>query len=138
MASTFGSMTRVNYYIDVWHGPMTPQGGGEPQGKLAQAIITQFGGFGQFQEQFGAAGRTQFRSGWPWLSVAPTGKLEIGATANQDTPLSNLKLPILALDVRAHAYYFKYQNNPPEFIANWWKMVNWPRVEQNFDDIAAR
>jgi len=114
---------------------LTPRGGGEPQGKLLQAIIKTFGGFAQFKEGFEAAAKNRSGSGWAWLCVTPTGDIEITSTANQDTPLSNGHLPILALDVWEHAYYLKYHNRRPEYIANWWHVVNWNKVQEQFDKI---
>lgn len=114
---------------------MTPEGGGEPQGKLAQAIVKAFGSLAQFKERFDTAAKNHLGSGWAWLSVAPTGDLEIGATANQDTPLSRGHLPILGLDVWEHAYYLKYHNQRPAYITNWWHVVNWKKVQEQFETI---
>ncbi len=116
---------------------MTPRGGGEPQGKLAQAITKTFGGFAQFKEEFDAAAKNRSGSGWAWLSVASTGDLETSSTANQETPISNGRLPILALDVWEHAYYLKYHNQRPEYITHWWQLVNWKKVQEQFDHITA-
>lgn len=114
---------------------MTPRGGGEPQGKLAQAMTKRFGGFAQFREEFNDAAKNRSGSGWAWLSVASTGDLETGSTANQDTPLSNGQLPILALDVWEHAYYLNYHNRRPEYVTHWWQLVNWKKVQEQFDSI---
>ena len=114
---------------------MTPRGGGEPQGKLAQAITKTFGGFAQFKEDFDAAAKNRSGSGWAWLSVTSTGDLEIGSTANQNNPLSNDQLPILGLDVWEHAYYLKYHNKRPEYITHWWQVVNWKKVQEQFENI---
>jgi Fe-Mn family superoxide dismutase len=114
---------------------MTPRGAGEPQGKLAQAITKTFGGFAQFKEEFDAAAKNRSGSGWAWLSVTSTGDLETGSTANQDTPLSNGHLPILGLDVWEHAYYLKYHNKRPEYITHWWHVVNWKKVQEQFENI---
>jgi Fe-Mn family superoxide dismutase len=116
---------------------MTPRGGGEPQGKLAQAITKAFGGFAQFKAKFDAAAKNLSGSGWVWLFVTSTGDLETGSTANQDTPLSNGQLPILALDVWEHAYYLKYHNQRPEYVSNWWHVLNWKKVQEQFDSITA-
>jgi len=115
---------------------MTPLGAGEPQGVLAQAMAKTFGGFAQFKEEFEAAAKNRSGSGWAWLSVTSTGDLESDSTANQETPLSNGRLPILGLDVWEHAYYLKYQNKRPEYIANWWHLVDWHKVQQRFEAIA--
>ena len=114
---------------------MTPRGVGEPQGKLAQAITKTFGGIAPFKEEFDAAAKNRSGSGWAWLYVTSTGDLETGLTANQDTPLSNGRLPILGLDVWEHAYYLKYHNKRPEYIANWWHVVNWKKVQVQFENI---
>ena len=114
---------------------MTPRGGGDPQGKLAQAITKTFGGFAQFKEEFDAAAKNRSGSGWAWLSVTSTGDLETSSTANQDTPISNGQLPILGIDVWEHAYYLKYHNKRPEYITNWWHVVNWKKVQEQFENI---
>ena len=111
---------------------MGPKAGGEPTGKLADAITKQLGGFAKFKETFANAGTTRFGSGWAWL-LAGGGKLEIISTANQDSPLMDGKNPILGLDVWEHAYYLKYQNRRPDYIAAWWNVVNWGAVAQRFD-----
>lgn len=112
---------------------MTP-GGGAPSGKLLDAIKEEFGSVEKFQEQFTQAAMSRFGSGWAWL-VHSGGKLKIGSTPNQDNPLmdsSELKgTPLLAIDVWEHAYYLKYQNRRNEYIANWWKVVNWNQVSEN-------
>ena len=114
---------------------MTPRGGGEPQGRLALAIKQTFGGFVQFKEEFDDAAKNRLGSGWAWLCVRSGGDLETSSTANQDTPLSNRQLPILALDVWEHGYYLKYHNRRPEYVTNWWQVVNWRKVEEQFDSI---
>ena len=114
---------------------MTPEGGGGPQGKLAQAITKKFGSLAQFKEQFDTAAKNHLGSGWAWLSVTPTGDLETSATANQDTPLSRGHLPILGLDVWEHAYYLKYHNKRPAYITNWWHVANWKKVQAQFEAI---
>lgn len=110
---------------------MSPQGGGEPSGALASAIKSAFGDFAKFKEQFAAAGTGRFGSGWAWL-IASGGRLEITSTPNQDTPLMDGKTPILGLDVWEHAYYLKYQNRRPDYIAAWWNVVNWAEVGKRF------
>jgi Fe-Mn family superoxide dismutase len=114
---------------------MMPQGGGAPQGKLAQAITKNFGGLAQFKEEFDTAAKNRLGSGWAWLSVTPRGDLETSSTANQDTPLSLGHLPILGLDVWEHAYYLKYHNKRPEYITNWWHVVNWKKVQEEYSAI---
>jgi Fe-Mn family superoxide dismutase len=111
---------------------MKPGGGGAPVGNVAQAITGTFGGFDAFKEKFGQAAATRFGSGWAWL-VKSGGKLDILSTANQDTPASDGKFPLMGLDVWEHAYYLKYQNRRPDYIAAWWSVVNWPEVEARFN-----
>jgi Fe-Mn family superoxide dismutase len=111
---------------------MAPKAGGLPTGKLAEAIKSTFGSFDQFKEKFTAAGMGRFGSGWAWLVKTPDNKLDIYSTANQDTPLSESKQPLLTLDVWEHAYYLKYQNRRNEYVAAWWNVVNWPEVEKRF------
>ncbi|MGH7563793.1 MAG: superoxide dismutase [Gemmatimonadota bacterium] len=106
---------------------MSPDGGGEPSGKLAEAIGKAFGDFKSFQEKLAAAATGRFGSGWAWLTVSK-GKLEVSSTANQDSPLMEGKTPILGLDVWEHAYYLKYQNVRPDYIAAGWNVVNWDEV----------
>ena len=110
---------------------MAPNAGGEPSGKLADAIGKAFGGFAKFKEAFATAATTRFGSGWAWLTVS-AGKLEVFSTANQDSPLMDGKVPILGLDVWEHAYYLKYQNRRPDYIAAWWNVVNWDAVAQRY------
>jgi superoxide dismutase, Fe-Mn family len=105
--------------------------GGEPTGKLADAIRSAFGDFSKFKEQFAAAGAGRFGSGWAWL-LTDGGKLSITSTPNQDNPLMDGKTAILGLDVWEHAYYLKYQNKRPDYIAAWWNVVNWDAVAKRF------
>jgi len=100
-----------------------------PSGALATAISSTFGGFDQFKEKFNAAAASRFGSGWAWL-LKSGGKLEITSTANQDSPLMEGKGIVMGLDVWEHAYYLKYQNRRPEYIAAWWNVVNWKEVEK--------
>ncbi len=109
---------------------MGPKAGGQPSGKLAEAIKGTFGNFEQFKEKFSAAAMGRFGSGWAWLVKDGAGKLDISSTANQDNPLSEGKSPLLGLDVWEHAYYLKYQNRRAEYVAAWWNVVNWPEVER--------
>jgi len=110
---------------------MAPGGGGQPSGSLANAINRDLGSFDAFKESFGNAAATRFGSGWAWLVLA-NGKLEVYSTANQDSPLMEGKTPLLGLDVWEHAYYLKYQNRRPEYIAAWWNVVNWSAVAEAF------
>jgi superoxide dismutase, Fe-Mn family len=113
---------------------MGPNGGGEPVGDLADTIDQSFGSFDSFKEQWAAAAApgALFGSGWAWLIAAPDGSLTIETTQNQDSPLMEGKLPIIGLDVWEHAYYLKYQNRRPEYIDNWWNVVNWEEAERRY------
>ena len=114
---------------------MKKGGGGFPKGDLEQAVNDSFGSFEEFKKQFSNAAATRFGSGWAWLIVA-NGKLEITSTPNQDNPIMDVAdkkgTPILGLDVWEHAYYLKYQNKRPDYIENWWNVVNWDEVNKNF------
>jgi superoxide dismutase, Fe-Mn family len=113
---------------------MRPKSGGEPSGALAEAIKKTFGDFAKLKEQVSNAGASRFGSGWAWLAVA-NGKLEVFSTPNQDSPLMEGKVPILGLDVWEHAYYLKYQNRRPDYIAAWWNVVNWAEVAKRFEQV---
>jgi len=110
---------------------LSKSGGGQPSGALADAIKSTFGGFDPFKEKFNAAATTRFGSGWAWL-VRDGSKLDIYSTANQDSPVMEGKFPIMGLDVWEHAYYLKYQNRRPEYIAAWWSVVNWAEIAKRF------
>jgi superoxide dismutase, Fe-Mn family len=112
---------------------MSPKGGGEPKGDLARAIDTSFGNFSSFREQFEKAAAARFGSGWAWLNLKNDGSLVVNSTANQDSPVMEGLTPILGIDVWEHAYYLKYQNRRPEYISNWWNVVNWDEVARRFD-----
>jgi len=107
-------------------------GGAEPAGELAAAITRDFGSFEAMKEKLSAAGATRFGSGWSWLSVNQDKKLVVESTPNQDSPLSDGRIPIFGIDVWEHAYYLKYQNRRPDYLAAIWKVVNWEQVAQNF------
>ena len=108
---------------------MGPGKGGAPTGAIAEAIAATFGGFDAFKEQVNKAGAGRFGSGWAWL-VEAGGKLAIESTANQDNPLMEGKRPILGIDVWEHAYYLKYQNRRPDYLAAWWNVINWDEVNK--------
>ena len=111
---------------------MGPNGGGEPTGAIAGAIREAFGDFDTFKQQFNDAGVKRFGSGWVWLVRGAGGKLEITSTANQDNPMSEGMYPIMGNDVWEHAYYLKYQNKRPDYLAAWWNVVNWDEVNRRF------
>ena len=111
---------------------MGPGGGGEPGGKLGDAIQSTFGDFATFKDQFSNAAATRFGSGWAWL-VASGAKLTVESTPNQDSPLMEGRTPILGLDVWEHAYYLKYQNKRPDYIAAWWNVINWDEVAKRLE-----
>lgn len=113
-----------------WHC-LSPTGGGEPGGKLAEVITRDFGGFTGFKEKFATAAATLFGSGWAWLARTPEGKLEILGLGNADNPLRQGKEPLLTLDVWEHAYYVDYRNLRPKFIEGFWTKVNWAFAESN-------
>lgn len=110
---------------------MGPGKGGAPTGALGDAISTTFGSFEEFQKRFAAAAATRFGSGWAWL-VENGGALEVLSTPNQDSPLMEGKTPLLGLDVWEHAYYLKYQNRRPDYVAAWWNVVDWDAVAARF------
>jgi Fe-Mn family superoxide dismutase len=111
---------------------MSPNGGGRPQGALADAINGAFGSVDSLIEQVNDAGVKRFGSGWSWV-VADNGSLAVTSTPNQDTPLSEGKTPILGIDVWEHAYYLRYQNRRPDYLAAWWNVVNWEEVARRFE-----
>ncbi|HLS65510.1 MAG TPA: superoxide dismutase [Pseudogracilibacillus sp.] len=112
---------------------MSPNGGGEPTGELANKINEKFGSFDAFKEKFAQAAATRFGSGWAWL-VVDNGELEVTSTPNQDSPLMDGQVPLLGLDVWEHAYYLKYQNRRPEYVTNFWNVVNWDEVANNYEN----
>lgn len=112
---------------------LSPNGGGEPKGELFEAIKEKFGSFEHFKEAFSNKAKTQFGSGWAWLCVYKGGEVDVCSTANQDNPLMPNGCggtPILGLDVWEHAYYLKYQNKRPDYVAAFWNVVNWEKVEE--------
>ncbi|WEK36660.1 MAG: superoxide dismutase [Candidatus Pseudobacter hemicellulosilyticus] len=138
-AGTFSPAVRNNggghwNHTFFWES-LAPNAGGTPSGALADAINSSFGSFDAFKEKFNAAGTTRFGSGWAWL-IVKDGKLEVSSTPNQDNPLMDVAeekgTPILGVDVWEHAYYLKYQNKRPDYLAAFWNVVNWPKVAERF------
>lgn len=126
-----------HYNHSLFWSIMGPNGGGEPTGKLADAINNTFGSFATFKEEFAKAGATRFGSGWAWLCVE-NGKLKVCSTPNQDNPLMDVVTdcngtPILGLDVWEHAYYLHYQNRRPDYISAFWNVVNWAEVSRRYE-----
>ncbi|MDN6867603.1 superoxide dismutase [Aeromonas caviae] len=115
---------------------MSPQGGGEPDGELAAAILRDLGGLEAFKQAFTQAALSRFGSGWAWLVVDGRGKLQVVSSANQDSPLMEGLTPILGLDVWEHAYYLKYQNKRPDYIAAFYNVIDWDEVARRY--VAAR
>jgi superoxide dismutase, Fe-Mn family len=114
---------------------MSPQGGGQPKGKIGAAIASTFGSFTAFQQKFEAAGMQRFGSGWVWLVKDRAGKLQITTTPNQDNPIMTGEKPILGNDLWEHAYYLNYQNKRADYQKAWWKVVNWDEVDRRFQSI---
>jgi Fe-Mn family superoxide dismutase len=107
--------------------------GGPPTGKIADAINAELGGFDKFKEAITQAGLTRFGSGWAWLSVDKNGKLVVESTPNQDSPIMAGNKPVLGVDVWEHAYYLKYQNRRPDYLASWWNVVDWDAVNKQYE-----
>jgi len=114
---------------------MGPNAGGAPTGELAAAIQQTFGSFDQFKSAFNDAGVKRFGSGWAWLVLDRSGKLQVISTANQDSPLMDGMFPVMGNDVWEHAYYLKYQNRRPDYLAAWWNVVNWDVVGKRYDTV---
>ncbi len=112
---------------------MSPDGGGQPKGELAQGINQAFNNFSEFQNRFTNLAATLFGSGWAWLVVDQNHKLQVLALPNQNSPLSQGLTPLMGLDVWEHAYYLKYQNRRADYIKAWWNVVNWDQVSKNFN-----
>ncbi len=115
---------------------MSPKGGGEPSGELAEAINKSFGSFADFKAKFEDAAKTQFGSGWAWLIVKADGSLAVTGTPNQDNPLMDIATekgtPVLGIDVWEHAYYLKYQNKRPDYVGAFWNVVDWSKVAEHY------
>jgi Fe-Mn family superoxide dismutase len=123
---------------DLFWKVMSPNGGGKPSGNLLAAIERDFGSFDFFKAEFSKAAATRFGSGWAWLVKQANGKLVVSSTANQDNPLMDIAdvkgTPILGLDVWEHAYYLKFQNRRPDYISEFWEVINWEEVAKRFQD----
>lgn len=115
---------------------MKPNGGGDPNGDIADLIKGTFNGFENFKTKFNETGTKQFGSGWVWLVRAQSGEFKIISTANQDSPLMNGEYPIFGNDVWEHAYYLKYQNRRPEYLSAWWNVVNWEAINKRLKESA--
>jgi Fe-Mn family superoxide dismutase len=111
---------------------MGPKGGGEPTGDLAKAITKKFGTFDDLKKQLSTAGVTQFGSGWAWLVANDKGEVEVIQRKNQDSPIMDSLKPLVGVDVWEHAYYLKYKNKRPDYIAAWWNVVNWKAVAERY------
>ncbi|AMA72531.1 MULTISPECIES: superoxide dismutase [Aneurinibacillus] len=126
-----------HYNHSLFWSVMSPTGGGEPIGELAEAIAACFGNFKNMKEMVSQAAIRHFGSGYGWL-VFDNGKLEVMSTSNQDTPLAEGKIPLMVIDVWEHAYYLKYQNKRPDFVSAWWNVVNWREVEKRYQEAKER
>lgn len=128
-----------HYNHEMFWKCMSPDGSGKPGGKLATAIDESFGSFEAFKTQFSDAGKNRFGSGWAWLLADQDKKLKISSTPNQDNPLMDVAdvkgFPLLGLDVWEHAYYLRYQNKRPDYINNWWKVVNWNYIQDRYQSV---
>ena len=113
---------------------LSPEGGGQPEGKLLESINSTFGSFNEFKEEFSTAAATRFGSGWAWLVSDKAGVLSVMSTANQDNPISQGLTPVLGLDVWEHAYYLKFQNRRPEYIDSFFHVINWKKASQIYMD----
>jgi len=113
---------------------LSPNGGGEPEGDIANAINDAFGGFAKFKEQFSSAATGRFGSGWGWLCVDGDSGLEVLSTPNQNSPYMDGLTPILGIDVWEHAYYLNYQNRRGDYVNNFWNIVNWDQVNSYYND----
>ena len=111
---------------------MKPQGGGDPSGPIAEVIQKTFGNFNDFKSKFNDAGAKQFGSGWVWLAGKPGGEVQVISTPNQDNPISQGLYPIFGNDVWEHAYYLKYNNRRPEYLAAWWNVINWDEINKRY------
>ena len=126
-----------HYNHELFWKTMSPNGGDQPTGKLADAINSSFNSFDSFKTKFADAAKTRFGSGWAWLIIDGDKKLKIVSTPNQDNPLMEISdvrgFPVMGLDVWEHAYYLRYQNRRPDYINAWWNVVNWKFIQQRYE-----
>lgn len=126
------------YNHNLYWSVMSPEGGGEPEGKLAEAIVKYFDSFEEFRQKFSDEAKSKFASGWTWLIVNRHGNLEIASTSNHVNPIMDVSgkkgIPILVVDVWEHAYYLNYQNRRAEFVDGFWDVVNWKEVEKRYEE----
>ena len=127
----FNNAAQVWNHTFYWNG-MSPDGGGEPTGPLADAIVKAFGSFAEFKEKFSASAVGNFGSGWTWLVKADDGSVEIFNTGNADSAIAHGKTPLLVIDVWEHAYYVDTRNARPSYVENWWNLVNWEFAAANY------
>lgn len=127
----FNNAAQVWNHTFYWHC-LSPNGGGEPTGELADAINQSFNSFDTFKEQFSQTAVTTFGSGWAWLVKTPAGKLELVSTSNAQTPITTNAMPLLTCDVWEHAYYIDYRNARPKYVEAFWNLVNWDFVSSQF------
>eukprot|EP00914_Ancora_sagittata_P009035 GHVO01017428.1.p1 GENE.GHVO01017428.1~~GHVO01017428.1.p1 ORF type:complete len:156 (+),score=23.39 GHVO01017428.1:94-561(+) len=136
--AVFNNAAQVWNHDFYWQS-MKPNGGGEPTGALLEQIVKDFGSFEKFKDQFSAVAVGHFGSGWAWLVVTDSGSLAIHQTHDAGNPLrDNIGCPLLACDVWEHAYYLDYQNLRPNYVAAWWKLVNWEFASQKFETCCRR
>ncbi|PCJ21516.1 MAG: superoxide dismutase [Fe] [Candidatus Cloacimonadota bacterium] len=126
------NLAAQSYNHEFYWNCLSPNGGGEANGTLGKAIVAKWGSFDAFKEEFTKLASTYFGSGWAWLAKNESGELELIGTKDADTPLAHGKTPILTVDVWEHAYYLDYQNKRPDYIAAFWKLVNWDFANKNF------
>lgn len=129
----FNNAAQVWNHTFYWNC-LSPNGGGEPKGELAEAIIKDFGSFEVFKEKFSKAAITTFGSGWAWLVKNPDGHLEISSTSNAKLPMTERKKALMTCDVWEHAYYIDYRNLRPKYLEAFWALVNWEFVSENFNN----
>lgn len=127
----FNNAAQIWNHTFYWNS-LSPNGGGEPSGELAQAINDTFGSFAEFKEQFSKTAITTFGSGWAWLVKNSDGSLALSSTSNADTPLTEGQTPLLTCDVWEHAYYIDFRNARPKYVETFWNLVNWEFASQNF------